>query len=140
MATEGVRRLSRVEGVAPPRGAYSQVTVAGSAVHVAGQVPVDGNGDPVGIDDFLAQARQAYSNLGAVLAAVGCGWQDVLKLTVYLTDMANLAEASRAREEVIDPESYPASTVVEISGLADPAWMIEVEAIARATSDSPPSR
>jgi enamine deaminase RidA (YjgF/YER057c/UK114 family) len=131
VATDRVRRLSQVEGVATPRGPYSQVTVAGSAVHVAGQVAVDANGDLVGRDDFPAQARQVYSNLGAALAAVGCGWQDVLKLTVYLTDMANLSEDSRARREVIDPESYPASTAVEVSGLADPAWMIEVEAVAR---------
>jgi enamine deaminase RidA (YjgF/YER057c/UK114 family) len=133
---EGVSRLGRVASVVAPLGPYSLATASGVHVHVSGQAPLDANGELVGKGDCLVQARQVYSNLESVLAAAGCGWEDVLKLTVYLTDMARLPEASRARTELIGPESYPASTVVEVRRLADPDWMIEVEAIASKPSDA----
>jgi enamine deaminase RidA (YjgF/YER057c/UK114 family) len=131
VAADEIRRLGDMPGVAPPLGAYMHAVVAGPEVHVAGQVAVDPEGRTVGRGDFAAQARQVYRNLEAVLAAAGCGWERVLKLTVYLTDMANLPAASRARTEAIPAGSLPASTVVQVERLADPDWMIEVDAVAR---------
>jgi 2-iminobutanoate/2-iminopropanoate deaminase len=58
-------------------------------------------------------------------------------MTVYLIDMAHLPEAAQARTEVVPPESLPASTVVEVSRLAYPDWLIEVEAVARLDGDGP---
>jgi reactive intermediate/imine deaminase len=131
MAADAVRRLGRVEGIGDPVGPYSHAVIAGSAVHVSGQVPIDASGTLVGRGDFGAQARQAYANLAAVLGAAGCDWDDVVKMTVYLTDVAHLAQASEVRREVVPEDSYPASTVVEVTSLADPEWLIEVEAVAR---------
>jgi enamine deaminase RidA (YjgF/YER057c/UK114 family) len=129
--TEATRRITDVPGLAPPLGPYAHAVVAGRDVHVAGQVSVGPDGETVGAGDPAAQARQAYRNLGAILAAAGCGWDDVVKMTVFLTDMAHLPAASQARTEVIPPDSLPASTVVEVSRLASPDWLVEVEAVAR---------
>jgi reactive intermediate/imine deaminase len=139
MAPEEVRRLDRVPGVGDPVGPYSHAVIAGSDVHVSGQVAIDAAGNLVGRGDCEAQARQVYANLAAVLGAAGCGWDDVVKMTVYLTDIADLAAASGARREVIGAGAYPASTVVEVTGLADPEWMIEVEAVARLRGGSGPA-
>jgi reactive intermediate/imine deaminase len=130
-----VERLDRVEGVGDPVGPYSHAVIAGSDVHVSGQVAIDESGELVGRGDCATQARQAYRNLAAVLAAAGCDWDDVVKMTVYLTDMENLAAALAVRKELMEPGSYPASSVVEVPRLADPEWLVEIEAIARVPSD-----
>jgi enamine deaminase RidA (YjgF/YER057c/UK114 family) len=104
--------------------------VYGGVVYAAGQVAVDESGTLVGGDDALAQARQAYANLDAVLRAAGSDLRRLLKLTVFLTDMANLDAAAQARREFVPADALPASTLVEVSRLADPRWLIEVEAVA----------
>jgi len=132
-----VRRITDVPGVAAPLGPYVHAVVAGRDVHVAGQVSIGPDGNTIGAGDPAAQARQAYRNLEAVLAAAGCGWEQVVKMTVYLTDMAHLPAASEARKEVMPPGSLPASTVVEVARLAYPDWLIEVEAVARLGDGEP---
>jgi reactive intermediate/imine deaminase len=124
-----LRRIDRVHGVGDPVGPYSHAVASASELYVSGQVAIDADGHVVGRGDCAAQARQAYRNLAAVLGAVGCDWRNVLKMTVYLTDMEDLPEASAVRRELMDADSYPASTVVEVSRLADPEWMIEIEAV-----------
>ena len=131
MPPEEIRRIAEAPGLAAPLGPYAQVVVAGRDVYIAGQGPVSSEGATVGQGDFLEQARQVYRNLGAALTAAGCGWTHVLKMTLYLTDMANLPEASRVRREVMPDDCLPASTVVEVGRLADPDWMLEIEAVAR---------
>jgi enamine deaminase RidA (YjgF/YER057c/UK114 family) len=116
--SEDVRRIAGAPRLTAPLGPYSQVVVAGRDVYIAGQGPVSTGGETVGRGDFAEQARQVYRNLGAALNAAGCGWTDVLKMTVYLTDMEDLAEASRVRTEVMPDDCLPASTVVEIEAVA----------------------
>jgi enamine deaminase RidA (YjgF/YER057c/UK114 family) len=131
MEAEPIRRIGRVPGGAAPLGPYVNVVVAGRDVHVAGQAPVDADGRTVGRGDMRAQALQAYRNLEGALAAAGCGWDAVLKLTVYLTDMGRLPEASAVRRELIGDDILPASTVLQVAALADPDWLVEIEAVAR---------
>lgn len=131
MPPDEIGRIAEAPGLAPSLGPYAQVVVAGLDVYIAGQGPVSAKGETVGQGDFPEQARQVYRNLGAALDAAGCKWTGVLKMTVYLTDMGDLPEASRVRREVIPPDCLPTSTVVEVRRLADPDWMIEVEAVAR---------
>ena len=83
----------------------------------------------VGGDDVVAQARQVFANLGSVLAAGGATFADVAKVTVFLTDVGDRAAINVVRQEVFG-EARPASTLVEISGLAVPGAKIEVEAVA----------
>ena len=100
-----------------------------SIVFVSGQVAVSADGGPVGEDDFEAQVRQVFDNLQIVLGEAGASLKDIVKLTVFLTDIGNLREYTRIKGEFITGQQ-PASTAVEVSSLALPGFMIEVEAIA----------
>ncbi len=80
--------------------------------------------------DPQAQVRQVFENLVAALAAAGAGIEHVVKLTVYLTDMADLAAFRQVRDEYISADNPPASTLVQVTSLANPAFRIEVDALA----------
>jgi enamine deaminase RidA (YjgF/YER057c/UK114 family) len=125
-----LRRIDAAPGAPGPLGSYNLAVVHAGVVYVAGQVAVDEAGELVGGDDPLAQARQAYANLDAVLRAAGSDLTRLLKLTVFLTDMRHSEAAARARREFVPAEAFPASTLVQVSSLAHPSWLIEVEAMA----------
>jgi reactive intermediate/imine deaminase len=129
------RREIRVEGLAEPISHYTDAVQAGNLLFVSGCVPVDGSGGLVGGDDVVAQARQVFANVGAVLAAGGCAFEDVVKVTVYLTDVDDRARINPVRQEVFGT-TRPASTLVEVSRLAVPGARIEVEAVALVPSPS----
>ena len=101
------------DSVRTPPG-YSHAMRAGGLLFVAGQVPLDDEGVLVGPGDMAAQARQAFRNLGAVLAAAGAGWVDLVKLTYFVTDIAHVAAIREARDEFINVANPPASTLVEV--------------------------
>ena len=92
-------------------------------------MPVDGEGRLVGGDDAVEQARAVFRNLGEVLAAGGARFADVVKVTVFLTDVDDRPLINPIRQEVFE-DARPASTLVEVSRLAIPGAKIEVEAIA----------
>jgi len=124
------REEIRAAGQAEPISHYTDaVRAEGPFLFVSGVVPVDGAGRLAGGDDVVAQARQVFANLGAVLAAGGATFGDVVKVTVFLTDVDDRAPINTVRQEVFG-ETRPASTLVEISGLAIPGAKIEVEAVA----------
>jgi enamine deaminase RidA (YjgF/YER057c/UK114 family) len=100
-----------------------------TTVHLSGQVSVDEDGLLVGADDFELQTRRCFDNLAAVLAQAGATLADVVKLTVYLTDISRLPEYGRVKAGYIHGQQ-PASTAVEVAALAMPGLMIEVEATA----------
>lgn len=124
------RHIVRPEGLAPTAG-YSHVAeFSGRLVAVSGQVAFDPEGSIVGRDDVEAQARQVFRNLQTALGAVGADLANVVKLTVFLTDIRDVATVRRVRNEFVDPASPPASTLVQVTALVDPALKIEVEALA----------
>ena len=123
------REEIRVPELAEPISHYTDAVRAGELLFVSGVVPVDGEGRLVGGDDVVAQARQVLANLGAVLAAAGATFADVVKVTVYLTDIADRARINPVRQEVFG-EARPASTLVEVSALAVPGAKLEIEAVA----------
>lgn len=124
------REEIRAAGQAEPISHYTDaVRAEGPLLFVSGVVPVDGAGRLVGGDDVVAQARQVFSNLGAVLAAGGATFADVVKVTVFLTDVDDRARINVVRQEAFG-EVRPASTLVEIAALAIPGAKIEVEAVA----------
>lgn len=124
-----VRNEIRVEGQAEPISHYTDAVQAGGLLFVSGVVPVDGTGALVGEGDVVAQARQVFANMGAVLAAGGAGFGDVAKVTVFLTDVDDRPLVNPVRQEAFGA-ARPASTLVEVSRLAIPGARIEVEAIA----------
>jgi 2-iminobutanoate/2-iminopropanoate deaminase len=123
------RKEIRATGLSEPMSHYTDAVRAGDLVFVSGVVPVDRDGSLVGGDDVVAQARRVFENMGAVLAAAGCSFADVVKVTVFLTDVDDRASINPVRQEVFG-EARPASTLVEISRLAVPGAKIEVEAVA----------
>jgi len=123
------REEIRVRSLAEPISHYTDAVRAGNLVFLSGCVPVDGDGRLVGGDDVVAQARQVFANLGAVLAASGASFKDVVKVTVYLVDIADRAAVNPVRQEVFGV-TRPASTLVEVSALAVPLAKLEVEAVA----------
>jgi 2-iminobutanoate/2-iminopropanoate deaminase len=123
------REEYRVAGQPEPISHYTDAVRAGDLLFVSGCVPVDGEGRLVGGDDVVEQTRQVFRNVGATLAAAGAGPQDVVKVTVYLTDIDDRPLINPVRQEFFG-DARPASTLVEISRLAVPGAKIEVEAVA----------
>jgi reactive intermediate/imine deaminase len=124
-----VREEYRVPGQAEPISHFTDAVRAGELLFVSGVVPVDERRKLVGGDDVVEQARQVFRNMEAVLAAAGCGFADVVKVTVFLTDVDDRALVNPVRQEVFG-ESRPASTLVEVSALVIPGAKIEVDAVA----------
>ena len=120
----------RPDGLPPVSGYSHAVAATGRLVVISGQVPADGEGMPVGPDDPAAQVRQVFENLTAALAAAGARMDQVVKLTVYLTDLGDLAEFRRVRDEYITLDRPPTSSLVQVSGLVRPEFRIEVDALA----------
>ena len=123
------REEYRVAGQAEPLSHYTDAVRAGDLLFVSGVVPVDGEGRVVGGDDVVEQARHVFRSIGAVLAAAGARAQDVVKVTVFLTDVEDRAAINPVRQEFFG-DARPASTLVEISRLAVPGAKIEVEVVA----------
>jgi len=123
------RQEYRVAGQAEPISHFTDAVRGGDLVFVSGIVPVDENRELVGGDDVVAQARKVFANMADVLAAAGCTFADVAKITVFLTDIADRPLVNPVRQEVFG-ETRPASTLVEVSALVIPGAKIEVEAIA----------
>jgi reactive intermediate/imine deaminase len=123
------REEIRVEGLAEPISHFTDAVLAGDLLFVSGVVAVDGEGRLVGGEDVVAQARQVFANMRAVLAAAGCGFEDVVKVTVFLTDIDDRPKINPVRQEVFGL-ARPASTLVEVARLAVDGAKIEVEAIA----------
>jgi enamine deaminase RidA (YjgF/YER057c/UK114 family) len=133
--TTSIRRLNPPD-LGPPPG-YSQVVEvqASRIVFIAGQTALDKDGMLVGKDDFIAQANQVFRNLAKALEAVGCTAANLVKLTVFLRDMDNLAAYREARNRfcaTVSPPAAPAITLIEVSKLYGRDFLIEIEAVAAA--------
>ena len=108
----------------------SQAIRVGDLILVSGQVGIDGDGELVSVDDFTAQADQAFRNLQTVLEAAGSGMDRVAKVTIFLTDMAaSFPKVVELRRKWFTPP-YPADTIVQVQSLYRPEVMLEIEAIA----------
>ncbi len=115
----------------PPVNGYSHAVVHdGRIILVSGQVPLDADGNLVGEGNPEQQITQVFTNLVTALAAVGARADDVVKLTVYLTDMADLPAFRRVRDRFINMSRPPASTLVQVDGLISPEFRVEIEALA----------
>ncbi len=116
-------------GVAPPVGAFVHGVRAGSFVFVSGQVARGPDGQLVGEGDVEAQTAQALENVQAVLATAGCTLADVVKVTVYLTDMRHRERVGAVRCRHFG-DHLPASTTVGVGALAERELLVEIDAVA----------
>jgi reactive intermediate/imine deaminase len=108
---------------------YSHVAKAGDTVYIAGQIALDADGNLVGKGDAEAQTHQVYANLQAILEELGGSLEDIVKLTTYLTDRSHLETFRRVRNRFFE-DPFPPNTLLFISGLAQPDYLVEIEAVA----------
>jgi reactive intermediate/imine deaminase len=127
-----MRQEYRVEGLPEPISHYTDAVRFGDLLFVSGLAPLDEQGRLIGGEDAAAQTRQVLLNLDKILKAAGGRMADVLKVTVYLTDIADRAKINPVRQEFFGT-ARPASTLVEVSALAIPGMKVEIEAVAGLT-------
>ncbi|HET8742525.1 MAG TPA: RidA family protein [Gaiella sp.] len=123
------REEIRVARLAEPISHYTDAVRAGELLFVSGVVPVDGEGNLVGGDDVVAQARHVFESMAMVLEAAGCTFADVVKVAIFLTDVDDRPLVNPVRQEVFG-STRPASTLVEVPRLAVEGAKIEVECVA----------
>ncbi len=123
MSRTNISGNSKAEGVF----AFSRAVRVGDAIHVAGTVATGDDGGIVGEGDFYAQAQQALRNIAAALDEAGASLSDVVRTRIFVTDIAGMRDVARAHREVFS-EIRPASTLVAVTALADPALLVEIEA------------
>lgn len=124
------REELRVDGLPEPISHYTDAVRAGDLLFVSGIVAVDAEGALVGGSDVVAQAVQVFALLGRVLAAAGAASGDVVKVTLYLLDKDDRPRINPVRQRFFGT-ARPASTLVEVSGLAVAGARLEVDAVAR---------
>jgi reactive intermediate/imine deaminase len=122
------RKEFRVAGLSEPLSHYTDAVRFGDLLFVSGVAPLDAEGRLVGADDPVAQTRQIFLNLQRVLEATGASFADVLKVTVFLTDVADRTRINPVRQEFFG-ETRPASTLIGVRELAVPGMCVEIEAI-----------
>jgi enamine deaminase RidA (YjgF/YER057c/UK114 family) len=113
----------------PPGPAYSNCLVFGDTVYLAGMTASDGKGGIDGNGTPYGQAHQCLLKIRRMLKAVGCTMKDVIKITVYVTDIGMRPDLVRARSEFFSAP-MPCSTLVQVSALAEPRLVIEIDATA----------
>jgi enamine deaminase RidA (YjgF/YER057c/UK114 family) len=129
-------KIFNPDGLAKPAGTYTHIAHAKTqnVVFIAGQVPMNAAGATVGKGDFEAQCAQVYANIHTALRAVGADWQNVVQFTSYLTRAEDAAafRAYRGREfpKMFPGSAYPPNTLLIISRLADPDYLLEVQTVA----------
>ena len=117
--------------VSTPLGIYSQAVRAegNRLLFISGMTARDKEGKVVGRRDIKLQTRQVLENIKAVLEEAGATFDQIVKVTVYVTDMSHFKEIHQARAEYFKKD-YPASTMVQVSGLVSEDLLIEIDAIA----------
>ena len=116
------------ENAPEPIGPYSHLVRCGDMVFLSGQIALDPDTNELVAPDSETEARQIFRNIDAVLSATGCTLNDVVKLTVFVTDLDKFNSVNAIMSEVLSPP-YPARSTVQVAALPRNAT-IEVEAIA----------
>jgi reactive intermediate/imine deaminase len=123
-----MREEYRVPGLSEPLSHYTDAVRFGDLLFVSGVAPLDEAGRLVGGDDPAAQTRQIFRNMEKILAAAGAGFADVLRVTVYLTDVDDRSRINPVRQEYFGA-ARPASTLIGVAALAVPGMKVEIEAV-----------
>jgi enamine deaminase RidA (YjgF/YER057c/UK114 family) len=116
-----------------PTNGYSHVAEIKSGsrlIWTSGQVALDAGANLVGPDDWGAQTRQAMWNVEQALRASGAAWDDVFRLVFFVTDTSELKTVRAVRDEFVNLERPPTSTLIKVAGLGIEGLLIEIEAIA----------
>ncbi|MSS70734.1 MAG: RidA family protein [Candidatus Latescibacteria bacterium] len=119
------------KGMQPPSAPYSLAIEAQGrrTLHVSGQVPLDPTGNLVGKGDIRAQTVQVFENIKGLVEAAGGTMDNVVKVGIFVTDIRSRDTITEVRRQYLK-EPFPAATMVEISRLVSPDWLVEIEAVA----------
>jgi enamine deaminase RidA (YjgF/YER057c/UK114 family) len=109
---------------------YSQAVLVDKTLYISGSVAADQNGRLVSPGDMAGQMRAAYSNIRRTLAAHGADFEEVVKETIYTTDMDALLKASDLRFEYYDKERLPTTSWVQVQRLVDRGFLVQIEVVA----------
>ena len=113
--------------------AFSPGVQVGEFLFISGQVSQDNRGNTVGVGDCAAQTRQVMSRIRSIVQAAGASLQDVVKITAFLTNVADYPAYNKVRSETF-PHSPPASSTVIVAALVRPEFLVEVEAVVHVPS------
>ena len=127
-------KIRNPESIHKPNG-YSHVAEVerGKLIYIAGQVAFDKSGQLAGKDDIAAQAEQVFANIGAALESAGASFRNVIKMNIFCVDRvdrAKLPALRSVRDRYVNTQAPPVSTLVFVSSLVNPDWLIEIEAVA----------
>jgi len=126
--------MAQKEYVNPRPVGYSDAVIVtgGRTIHISGQVPVDAKGNLVGKGDFKAQTVQVFENLKVVLEKSGASFSDVVKINMYVVNCKpeHVAIIREVRKSYLEQKNPPASTLVGVTSLVDPEFMLEIELVA----------
>ena len=125
-----IQYYERPTGMGPVNGYSHATSGTGRLVAVSGQLPVDADGNLVSTSDALAQARQVFANVGTALRAAGAGPEHLLRFNYYVLDLADVPVIRTARDEFLDSQPGPASSLVQVAGLVLPGAKFEIDALA----------
>lgn len=135
-----MKRIRLAGQLAEPISHYTDGVEAGGFLYISGMLPLDAEGELVGAGDVIRQSEQVLENVGAVLRAAGATFADVVRVGVYVRHMADRELINTVRRRYFG-DARPASTLVEVSALAHPDAVVEIEAVASlADRDEPLSR
>lgn len=125
------RQVIQTEQAPAPVGPYSQaIAASGQMLFVAGQIALDPNtGELIGAGDVVQQTQQVMANLEAILAAAQARWQDVVKTTIFLTDLTHFSTVNQIYGQYFESATAPARACIEVSRLPKGA-LVEIECIA----------
>jgi len=124
-----VRRIRLAGQLAEPISHYTDGVEAAGLLYISGMLPVNAAGELVGGADVIRQSEQVLDNIGAVLHSAGASFDDVVRVGVYVRDMADRETINTVRRRYFG-DARPASTLVEVSALAHPGALVEIDAVA----------
>lgn len=125
------KKIIRTDRAPAPVGPYNQaIAASGQMLFIAGQIPLDPQtGDIVGAEDITQQTKQVMSNIEAILTEAGANWDDIVKTSVFLSDLANFTPMNQVYAQYFSEETAPARACVEVSRLPKDV-LVEIECIA----------
>ena len=124
------KKVIRTEKAPAPVGPYNQAIASGQMLFVAGQIPLDPqSGEIIGAGDITAQTKQVMSNIEAILTEAGANWNNVVKTSVFLTDLGNFSAMNQIYAQYFAEDTAPARACVEVSRLPKDV-LVEIECIA----------
>ncbi|MFO8039228.1 MAG: RidA family protein [Sodalinema sp.] len=130
-----MRQIIRTDNAPAPVGPYNQAVLAtGKLLFVAGQIPLNAQGERVATGDIKGQTKQVLENLQAILTAAGASFSDVVKTTVFLADMNEFSEMNSIYSQYFDEANAPARAAVEVARLPKDV-RVEIECIAMVADD-----